>query len=57
MNEGIVEVIIDQAVFEFLYEIQNSVVEVLRWAWVVTEWFLGRYVAVQELLCEDVLLV
>ena len=52
MYEGIVEVIVNEAVLEFLYEIENSVVEVLWRPWIITERFLSGNVAVQKLFSE-----
>lgn len=57
MYEGVVEIIIDQAVLEFLDEIQNSAVEFSSRASIVVKWLLRLNITVQNLLCKDVFLV
>ena len=46
MNKRIVEIIIDQTVFEFLNEIKDSVVKIFRRSWIICKWFLFRYITV-----------
>ena len=57
MYEGVVEIIIDQAVLEFLDEIQYSAVEFFWRASIVVKWLLRLNITVQNLLCKDVFLV
>mmetsp|Transcript_17009 Transcript_17009/g.48860 ORF Transcript_17009/g.48860 Transcript_17009/m.48860 type:complete len:379 (+) Transcript_17009:945-2081(+) len=57
MDEGIVELVVDEAVLELLDEVQDAVVEVLGRAGVVAERALGDNVARHNFLGKDVLLI
>ena len=57
MDEGIIELIVDEAVLELLDEIQDAVVEVLGRAGVVAERTLRDDVARHNFLGKDILLV
>jgi hypothetical protein len=57
MYEGVVEIIIDQAVLKFLDEIQYSAVKISWRTSIVVKWLLLLDITVQNLLCKDVFLV